>query len=539
MKPFVSLLDVIHGHVLATPSREAFRFLIDRHTEQERVSFAQIYAEAQALADGLRDRIAPGALVPLVFAPGLSFITALLSCWLLRAVAVPMAPETFRHSRERQALLQRLASPCVLSDESTAAHYRDEYPLPWLCVPPQGRAASRILTPPPALQASDVALLQFTSGSTAAPRGVVVTHGNLMANMAMIREGFGHDEHSIVAAWAPLHHDQGLIGNILQPLYLGSRCVLFSPKTFVRDPLLWLQTISDHRAHTSGGPNFAYDLCVARFNAARLQGVDLSSWRIAFNGAEPVQADTLARFAETFAPYGFDPRSMYPCYGLAEATLFASGGPAQRMPVVRQRVGCGRAPSGTQLRIVNPETGAACRPQEIGEIWIAGPHVARGYWREEAATAAQFGEYLRTGDLGFLDEEGELFPTGRIKELIIQHGRNHLPDDIERTIAAARAELDPYRGVVFSVDVAGRENVVAVHEIKRTARHSPAVADIVRAIRKDVATVHGLTLHQVMLVPQGTIPLTTSGKKKRAQVRAEYLAGTLTIDADEANHALA
>ena len=534
MKPVESLADVVFRHAQATPDREAFRFLIDRHTEQESLSFAQLYAEAQGLADELRERIAPGALVPLVFAPGLSFITALLGCWLLRVAAVPLAPETFRHSpRERHNLLQRLAAPCVLCDESTATLHRDDYPIPWLCVSSRRRAAPRVMRPPPVLDANDVALLQFTSGSTAAPRGVVIAHGNVMANMAMIREAFGHDQDSTVVGWAPLYHDQGLIGNVLQPLYLGSRCVLFSPKTFVRDPLLWLQTISDHRVHTSGGPNFAYDLCVARFNSARLQGVDLSTWQIAFNGAEPVQADTLTRFGECFAPYGFDQRSMFPCYGLAEATLFASGGPRRRMPVVKQvaaapaRIGCGRAPTGAGLRIVDPHSGAPCRPYEVGEIRIAGSHVAHGYWRDDAATAMHFGDYLRTGDLGFVDDDGELFPTGRIKELVIQHGRNYLPDDIERTIAVAREELDPHRGVVFSVDIGGRETVIAVHEVKRTARHAPAVTDIVRAIRKQVAAEHGLTLHHVILVPHGTIPLTTSGKKRRAQVRADYLAGTL------------
>lgn len=528
-----TLTGIIHTRALAIPEREAFRFLAGRHEEQDRLSYAQLWAEAQALAESLRERVPADARVPLVFAPGLTFIVALLACWMLRATAVPLAPESFRRDPlDRFGLLRRLGAPCVLSDVGTIALAAGGSPIPWLDVSRRRGIACDATAKPPESDPRDVALLQFTSGSTSAPRGVELTHGNLIANMEMIRRSFGHDGDSVVAAWAPLYHDQGLIGNVLQPLHLGSRCVLFSPKTFVRDPLLWLQIVSDHRVHTSGGPNFAYDLCVGRFSPAKLSGVDLSSWRVAFNGAEPVQAETLSRFAECFAPFGFDRRSMFPCYGLAEATLLASGGPARRAPVEKRvagsaRIGCGRVPEGTSIRIVDPDSGAACRAHEVGEIWISGPHVARGYWGDQAATRAHFGDYLRTGDLGFLDEAGELFPTGRLKDLIIQHGRNHTPEDVERTIAAASDDLDPYRGVVFSLDPGGREEVVAVHEIRRTSRRNAPVAEIVRAIRRDVSAAHGLTLHRVILVSNNTIELTTSGKKRRAQVRADYLAGKL------------
>ena len=523
------------------------------------LSFAQLYAKAQAVADGLRGRVAPGALVPLVFAPGLEFIAALLGCWLLRAVPVPFAPETFRRSpRDRHTLLQRLAAPCVLCDDSSAAHHLVACSIPLARISEVAHAADGDIAPPPALGPEDVALVQFTSGSTAAPRGVVITHGNVISNMEMIRKMFGHDRHSGVAGWAPFYHDQGLVGNILQPLYLGSRCVLFPPKIFVRDPLLWLEVISDYRIHTSGGPNFAYELCVARFNATRMRGVNLSSWQIAFNGAEPVQADTLARFSDCFAPYGFERHSMYPCYGLAEATLFASGAPGRRMPVLRQaaeplrpasaearmRVGCGRAPAGTELLIVDPDMRMPCPPHVTGEIWISGAHIAQGYWQDDAATVASFKarradasdtEYLRTGDLGFVDETGEVFPTGRIKELVIQFGKNYAPHEIEQTIAASRPELDPQRGVVFSVDGVGREIVIAVHEVKREHRHAVPAADIVQAIRRQVAAVHGLTIHHVILAPPNTIPYTTSGKKMRTQVRAHYLAGALKTLASAAH----
>ena len=420
MKAPDSLLEIVYRHALATPAREAFRFLTGRHDEQERLTYAQLWAEARGLANELRDRVPAGARVPLVFAPGLDFIVALLACWMLRATAVPLAPETFRRDREdRYGLLRRLGAPCVLCDERTALLAADGSPIVWLPVPRLRRATFDASALPATLDPEDVALLQFTSGSTSAPRGVVITHGNLIANMEMIRDGFGHDRDSVVAAWAPLYHDQGLIGNVLQPLYLGARCVLFPPQAFVRDPLLWLQLISDHRVHTSGGPNFAYDLCAARCNPARLSGVDLRSWRVAFNGAEPVQAETLQRFSACFAPYGFDPSAMFPCYGLAEATLLASGGPARRVPVEKAvasnvRIGCGRAPRGTEIRIVDPETRKACGPDQVGEIWLAGPHVSRGYW-DEAATAGRFSGFLRTGDLGCLDESGELFPTGRLK----------------------------------------------------------------------------------------------------------------------------
>jgi acyl-CoA synthetase (AMP-forming)/AMP-acid ligase II len=527
------LLEVLYRHAVATPQREAFRFVADRGREVERLTFAGLYAAAESLAESLRGRVPAGAFVPLVFTPGLGFIVALFACWRLGATAVPLAPESFRRERgERYGLLERLAAPCVLCDDTTAALSGSAARIPWLNASARANGAPCTITPPvPA--ATHCALLQFTSGSTSAPRGVLVSHANLMANMRMIRDAFGHDRDSTVVAWTPLYHDQGLIGNVLQPLFLGSRCVLMSPATFVRDPLVWLEIISDQRAHTSGGPNFAYDLCVARWNEKRMADVDLGSWRVAFNGAEPVQADTVARFAERFARHGFDARSMFPCYGLAEATLLASGGPARRTPVTRRaatatRVGCGRAGTGSRLRIVDPATGRECAPGEIGEIRIAGPHVARGYWQDPAATDAHFvdGE-LRTGDLGFLDADGELFPTGRLKELIIQHGRNFVPEDIERTVAAASEALDPQRGVVFSADPGGDEQVVAVHEVRRTARRAAPLDDIVRTIRREVSARHGLTLHRVVLVPPCTIELTTSGKKRRGQVRADYLAGGL------------
>jgi acyl-CoA synthetase (AMP-forming)/AMP-acid ligase II len=537
-----SLLDALYDHARAGREDVAFEFLTARRTVRERLSFTELCAASQSLADELHGLVGPGNAVPLVFAPGLSFIVALLACWQLRAAAVPLAPELLRRDpRASRELLDPLNAPCVLCDDSTAQLAQDAPSAPWHRLGPLRTTAA--YAAPPSLDPDSTALVQYTSGSTGTPRAVAISHANLMANMEMIRTAFGHGPHSTVVGWAPLYHDQGLIGNVLQPLFLGARCALIAPQTFVRDPLLWPQLVSDYRAHTSGGPNFAYDLCVARFRREKLADVDLSGWKVAFNGAEPIRPASVARFCECFAPLGFDAQSMFPCYGLAEATLFVSGGPGRRatriaMGQERPRVGCGRAAPASRIRIVNPRSMRTCGPYEIGEIWVAGPHVARSYWLDAEATRTRLRarlpgddhDYLRSGDLGFLDDTGELFPAGRLKEVIIQHGRNFSPHDIESTVAAASDQLDPVRGVVFGVEIEGRERVIAVQELRREARAKVAEDEVVRSIRRRVNAVHGLVLDQVLLVRPHTLPFTTSGKKQRTKVREAYLAGRLASD---------
>ncbi len=412
----------------------------------------------------------------------------------------------------------------------------------------------------PAADPSTPAFLQYTSGSTALPKGVIVTHGNILHNEAMIRAAFGQSEESVIVGWLPLYHDMGLIGNVLQPLAAGATCVLMPPLAFLQRPVRWLQAIHRYRATTSGGPDFAYDLCVRKVGPEQRAGLDLSSWKVAFNGAEPVRAETLDRFAEAFAPCGFRREAFYPCYGLAEATLFVAGGRLGEPPVVgrfaaaglergeaipspasRAKAGCwsaaARPGAGSGSLVADPGTGEPLAPGQVGEIWVAGPSVAAGYWSRPEETARTFrarlagdsgqgdGPFLRTGDLGFV-RGGELFVTGRLKDLIILRGRNHYPQDIERTAEQAHPELEPGGAAAFSVDVAGEERLVIAHEVgRRFARSGVPVAQVAAALRLAVAEEHEVQVHEVVLLRTGTLPRTSSGKVQRHACRAAWLAG--------------
>jgi acyl-CoA synthetase (AMP-forming)/AMP-acid ligase II len=379
----------------------------------------------------------------------------------------------------------------------------------------------------PAIEADDIALLQYTSGSTSAPKGVIVSHGNLLQNSEMIRNAFGNTRQSTHLSWVPHYHDMGLILNIVQSLYLGASCVLLAPASFLQRPLSWLRAIHDYRAEVAGGPNFAFDLCISRHRPEQMQGVDLSCWKLAYNGAEPVRADTIERFAATFAPYGFDANSVHPAYGMAEATLLISSGERGAGPVTRtvsrdalQRhqavsptrnedvhsiVGCGRPLPGERLAIVDPESRRRLGKCLVGEVWVAGPNVAQGYWRNPEATSLVFraaiaGDdaecWLRTGDLGFLDDNDELFITGRIKDLIIVRGVNHYPQDIENTVQDCHPALRRHwRGSACSTK--HEERLVVV----RKSAHLPAANRRRRNHRHDSEAVtreHDIAPHEIV-----------------------------------------
>src|SRR6202035_4988479 len=393
--------------------------------------------------------------------------------------------------------------------------------------------------------------------STSNPKGVVVTHANLVHNEEAICLGFGQTAASVIVGWLPLYHDMGLIGNVLQPLYTGATAVLLSPFAFLQRPRLWLETIDRYRGTTSGGPNFAYDLCVRKIGEAKRTGLDLSSWSVAFNGAEPVRAETLERFSAAFASCGFRREAFFPCYGLAEATLFAAGGDPASAPAVRAfrtgdllrheaveaatgeassrpRVGCGRPSPGQRIAVVDPESGAPCPPGRVGEIWIAGPSVAAGYWDQPPETERLFharttdgdGPFLRTGDLGFLAADGELFVTGRLKDLIILRGRNHYSQDLEATAGTAHPSLGDGTGAAFTVDSDGEERLVVVYEVDR---HAARPGEIAAAIRQVIAEEHEGPAWEVVLVPTGGGPRTTSGKVQRRACRDLYLSGKLRV----------
>ena len=411
----------------------------------------------------------------------------------------------------------------------------------------------------PVASRDDIALLQYTSGSTSAPKGVIVSHGNLVANLEMIRIALGNTRHSAYVSWVPLYHDMGLVANVLQTLYLGSFCVLLAPVTFLQRPMTWLRAIHEYRAEVAGAPNFAFDLCVSRFNAEQIKDVDLSCWKLAFSAAEPIRADTLERFASKFAPYGFDAQAIYPGYGMAEATLLISSGRRGAGPTTQtisrdalQRhrtippthsddayvvVGCGQTLVGERIAIVDPDSRRRLDIGLIGEVWVNGPHVAQGYWEQPDITAFTFkariegqGDecWLRTGDLGFLDEAGELYITGRIKDLIIVRGMNHYPQDIEHTAQNSHPALRKHGAAVFAVlDKSGAQKLVVVLEVERTQRHHMATEDIAGCIREAVVNEHDIAIDCVVLIRPGTLPKTTSGKIQRNLTRQLWQQGLL------------
>lgn len=410
----------------------------------------------------------------------------------------------------------------------------------------------------PNLKPDQLAFLQYTSGSTGNPKGVMVSHGNLMHNAALINGYFRDTPSSRGASWLPPYHDMGLIGGILQPIYADVYVVLMPPVTFLQRPLRWLEVISRYRITTSGAPNFAYELCATQITPEQRENLDLSCWELAFSGAEPVRAQTLAQFAEAFAPCGFRKEAFYPCYGMAETTLIVSGGTRGVYPLLKDfdakgieknqvipssplepnnltLVSCGKISGGQKVIIVNPDTLKQCDNYQIGEIWVNSESVAKGYWKRPQLTEAIFnaytadtqeGPFLRTGDLGFL-EDGELFVTGRLKDLIIIRGRNHYPQDIEMTAEKSHPALRESCGAAFSVEVGEEERLVITYEVKRSYIRKLNVEEVTSAIRKAVTQTHELQPYAIVLLKTGSIPKTSSGKIQRHACKAEFLEGSL------------
>ncbi|HEX9732262.1 MAG TPA: AMP-binding protein, partial [Thermoanaerobaculia bacterium] len=563
-----TLVEILQRRARAQGGETAYTFLSDGEEASDQPTFAEVDRKARAIAARLGEVAGgDGARALLLYPPGLDFVAGFLGCLYARVVAVPAYPPASRRHLPRLHAIARDARPAaVLAGAATlpklraaAAALPELASVAWLATDTVPEADWD--GPPPA--GDDLAFLQYTSGSTAAPKGVMVTHANLVHNERVIQRQTGHDESTVFVGWLPLYHDMGLIGNVLQPLYLGIRCVLMSPVAFLQKPARWLAAVSRYRGTTSGGPNFAYELCVRKVTAEERAGLDLSSWSLAFSGAEPVRAETLERFADAFADCGFRRQALYPCYGMAETTLMISGGrraggrrsePAVITPVsaaaleqdraaepegdddVRRVVGCGRAGSDLEIVIADPATARRLDDGRVGEIWVAGPSVARGYWnlpevsektfRARLAGESERGPFLRTGDLGFLSG-GELYVTGRLKDLIIIRGRNHYPQDLEATAERSHPALRPGCGAAFSTDVGGEERLVIVHELDRRFEGDPA--PVVDAVRAAVAEAHQVQVHEVVLIGTGTLPKTSSGKIQRRAALAEHRAGTLEV----------
>ncbi|MGW1170927.1 fatty acyl-AMP ligase [Streptomyces sp. NPDC002550] len=565
-----SLVELLTVHAQQQPDRTAYRYLLtgDCDGDIQEISYGQLAHRSRAVAAWLQDRGLAGSRALLLHPPGLEFVSAFLGCLAAGVVAVPGVPPQGRSQNHRA--LTRMKRLMADSDAKVILGGREVIGAlrTWTGHLPELDAVTCVATEDipddaagswhaPDLSADSVAFLQYTSGSTSAPRGVVVTQGNLLDNERIITERMGHTpdalaEHGgeLILSWLPVYHDMGLMGPILNTLYLGATATLFSPLHFLQRPDRWLTAISRYRPHTSGGPNFAYELCLKHATDDLVDSLDLSAWKVAFNGAEPVRAATLRRFTETFRAAGFRREAFYPCYGLAEATLMVTGGAVDAPPTLvaaaesgphageadAAAVGCGRPGTGITVVIADPERQEELPEGEVGEIWVAGASVAKGYWRNTLATRETFratltgreGHFLRTGDLGFL-RDGELFVTGRLKDLVVIDGRNHYPQDLELSAELSHPALRPGCTAAFSVDAGGveGEQVVVVAEVApEAAGEAEKITDLVRSA---IGEAHGLSVRDVVLVHPGTIPKTSSGKIQRRASRAAYLDGTLAV----------
>jgi amino acid adenylation domain-containing protein len=538
---FVSLLRWRAEH---QPDQLAYRFLRDGAEDESCLSYGELDQQARAIAAMLAESGASGERALLVYPPGLEYITAFFGCLYAGTLAVPAYPPDparLERSLDRLGAITRDAEPVlvlttakVMSAIEALSDTGTGFALPTPAVTdevPAGLASSWRL---PAVDAGSVAFLQYTSGSTATPRGVVISHGNLMHNSGQIYRAFNHSPGSRGVTWLPPYHDMGLIGGILQPLYGGFPVTLMSPVDFLRSPIRWLQAVSRFRATTSGGPNFAYELCVRKTSAEDRAKLDLSEWRVAFNGAEPVRAQTLDRFAAAFGPSGFRREAFHPCYGLAEATLMVTGGVPWPAGTGGRLVSCGRPAEDQRIVIADTATARRCAPGELGEIWVAGPSVARAYWSRPELSREVFegrlagtgeGPFLRTGDQGFL-RDGELFVTGRIKDLIIVRGRNLYPQDIELTAERSHAALRPGCGAVFTVPDGDTERLVIAWELATPEGDTDCDA-VARSVRFAVAREHDVLVRTVVLLPRGGIQKTSSGKIQRGLCGALYAEGKL------------
>lgn len=581
---FVSLLRLRASEM---PTKVAFQWLIDGEIVGPSHTYASLHDRARRIASGLRERGLSGARALIVQSAGHAFVETFFGCLYAGVTAVPLCPLRPRESAGRIVAVARDASSTTIlttsamhddltrrvadaaGDGASRGDAIDVLAIDDLAIDDltidrgfTGDARQRI-GPRDADGSSEhadaPAFLQYTSGSTGQPKGVVLSHRHLLHNGEMLRLGFDHGVRTRIVSWLPLFHDMGLIGQVLQAVYCGGTCILMSPQAFVSRPSRWLRAISDYRATTSGAPNFAYQLCVDRVFDDEMDGVDLSRWRVAFNGAEPVRAETMQRFAERFAAAGFRRRAFYPCYGLAEATLFSTGGctatPPGALticrdalaegrvvatdddPSARTVVSCGRTRLDQSVLIVDPASGAPCASDRVGEIWLRSGSVARGYWGNERESERTFGAlpvapegssrpYLRTGDLGFL-HAGELYVTGRLKDVIIIAGRNHYPHDIESTVGESHVAFRAGHAAAFSVEAGGEERLVVVQEVERTALREVTVAQWSAAARAAVLRDHDVRLQSPIFVKPGTVPRTSSGKIRRRECRARYVRGEL------------
>ena len=562
------LIRVLRRHADERPRQPAFVPLLDGQADHDSLTYAQLDRRARAIAARLQDMGSAGERVLLVYPFGLDFVTAFFGCLYAGCTAVPTYPPHRHRMLELfQGVVADAGARIALSNAAGASQFQARMEaeesgqaatasqLSWLATEEIPDALAERWQEP-AIALDTLAMLQYTSGSTSRPKGVMLSHANLMANIRAIHQAFGIRYEDRGVFWLPMYHDMGLVGGVLVPVFAGATNVSISPVTFLQNPITWLAAISKYHATISGGPNFAYDLCIRKITDEQRATLDLSSWAVAFVGAEPIEPETLERFAAAFAPCGFKPGALYPCYGLAESTLMVSGprrGSGATVgtfgdtaltenrvepvpndaPQARRLVACGSPVGAMRVVIVDTHTHAGAAPDRVGEIWVAGASVGHGYWHKPDETRSSFtahlsdtgeGPFLRTGDLGFM-REGQLYVTGRLDDLIIVRGLNRYPQDIEATARGSHPLTEAGYGAAFVADDHGRRRLVLVQEATRKGEVD--FAPVLEAVHAAVLDEHGVSLDVIVLVRCGTIPKTSSGKIQRHACRAAFLAGEL------------
>lgn len=563
--PETHFLDRLQYWAVARPDEVAYRFIDWTEDQIIETTNSALDERARAIGTYLVSRGLRGKPALMMYPPGLDFVEALFGCYYAGVIPVPAYPPRRNRNMGRiSAISEDAQAAAVLTVEDVIRRSEgmlSESPqlsrIPWVATEdiPQELAGDWIK---PQVQPEDIGAIQYTSGSTGSPKGVVLTHRNLLANCRMISTAFQMNFEDSGANWLPFYHDMGLIGGILNPIFAGATSTLMSPIAFLTKPLRWLEAISRFRATTNGGPNFAFSLCTEKVTADQCRGLDLSCWDVAFNGAEPVRAATLEAFTRKFAEYGFRHTAHYPCYGMAEASLIVTGGSKGDEPVIRafdrhkltehkvvqlaesapqaqQLVGCGQVLEGELLVIVHPEKFQPLPDGAIGEIWVSSPSVGRGYWNKPAETRRTFHatlaaypdqHFLRTGDLGFV-HQGELFVTGRLKDMIIIRGVNRYPQDIEATAESADDRLRSGGAAAFAIEHWDREHLVVVCEVERGPEAD--LDSLIEKVRQQVVAQHEIPPDSIVLVRANSVPKTSSGKVQRSACRQAYLANSLMV----------
>jgi acyl-CoA synthetase (AMP-forming)/AMP-acid ligase II len=570
-KPFPiereTLVDLLRWRAVEKSQKVAYTFLLDGETEASHLTYTQLDLKARMIAFWLQEQGLSGQRALLLYPPGLEFICGFFGCLYAGVIAIPAYPPKPNRSMVRlEAILKDSQPAVILTKRSLLAKIEHQLiykpklmDLCWLATDNfTDDLASNWQAPD--IAGDSLAFLQYTSGSTGKPKGVMVSHKNLLRNSADLDQGWDQHDDSIIVTWLPTFHDMGLIYGAIQPLYKGIPCYMMSPIHFLQRPWRWLQAISRYKGTHSGAPNFAYDLCVRKISLEQRQTLDLSSWRMALNGAEPVKAEVLYRFAEAFEPCGFNLKAFCPGYGLAEATLKVTATRTKDLPTFCKvktealgqnrvvevtddsqegqiLVGCGQTEIDTKILIVNPETCTPCLPDQIGEIWVSGSTVAQGYWQRQQETEETFhayladtnqGPFLRTGDLGFW-KNGHLFVTGRLKDVIIIRGSNYYPQDIELKVQQSHPALRPDAGAAFGIEVKGEEKLVIVQEVERTYLRRLDLDAIAKAIYQGIKDQYELQVQAIALIKTGSIAKTSSGKIQRSQCRKQFLNQTLDL----------